>query len=486
MPPTATTSDCTVVEDDVECALTFQLTQPLGFAVTVRYWTGSGNDTATDADYVPASGELDWRPTRRLRRSASRVREDAEEEPTESFILGCEAVYFTPNGSAYIVPTGNPTTTAIVGTVTIVDDDEAVPTTPPEARYPFGPVEPMPPFEWLPTPMASRYRLTIYAQDGHTVLFAREYDAETICPNICRVPPKLTFPEARAFQWDVAGGGRTQWGPSTGLNAFEIPDFMHVIMTLTGTGDTEFNGDDRPAFTANVDVNGLVALAINDLLIAEYSGRIRRVSQDGVIRAIAGTGTPPETGCGADGQPAAGLSLPSITALAADAQGNIYFATAGPNGQCAQVRRIDAATGLLSTVAGQASGFGYWGDGGPATEAALSSVVSDLAVDHLGNIYVSDTGNRRVRRIDGLTGVITTLAGDGADEDRGDGGPATAAGLRTPRGVAVDAAGNVYVADEGAHRVRRIDVASSIVTTVAATADRATGRPTTTRSRCPS
>jgi sugar lactone lactonase YvrE len=154
---------------------------------------------------------------------------------------------------------------------------------------------------------------------------------------------------------------------------------------------------------------------------------------------------------------------PSATGVAVDANGNVYFADAG--GQI--VDRVDAATGAVTAVAGSGTA-GFSGDGGPAANAQLD-FPSGVALDGAGNLYIGDTGNGRIRRVDASTGVITTIAGTGDFGFGGDDGPATSASFRfvSPTGLAVDGVGNVYVADTGNHIIR--EIAGTTVTTIAGT-----------------
>jgi len=149
------------------------------------------------------------------------------------------------------------------------------------------------------------------------------------------------------------------------------------------------------------------------------------------------------------------------TDVSVDAAGNIYFMDQGN----LRVRKVDAATGDINTVAGNGT-LGFAGDGGPALNASFSNPRS-LFVDGAGNIYISDSNNHRVRKVDAATGDINTVAGNGVQGLSGDGGPATSAALDGPFGIFVDAAGHIFFADGGNHRIRRVDAVTGSITTVA-------------------
>src|SRR2546426_7262181 len=127
----------------------------------------------------------------------------------------------------------------------------------------------------------------------------------------------------------------------------------------------------------------------------------------------------------------------------------------------ALVLAVPALSQTINTVAG-----GGAGDGGAATIANLNSPAS-VAVDSSGNLYIADLGNSRIRKVAAATGIITTVAGNGSYTFAGDGGAATSASLNSPQSVALDASGNLYIADEANHRIRKVDAASGIITTVA-------------------
>jgi hypothetical protein len=202
--------------------------------------------------------------------------------------------------------------------------------------------------------------------------------------------------------------------------------------------------------------------AAGNLYIADsHNHRVRVVTAaTGVIATVAGTGA---AGFFGDGGPAQAAMLDLPTALALDSAGNVYVADTDNH----RIRRIAAATGKITTVAGNGV-EGFAGDAGPATAASIDSP-SGLAVDAAGNLYLADTHNGRVRTVKAATGAISTIAGVGAtggnvQQFGGDGGAATAAGMALPRGLTLDAAGNLYVADSANHRIRRISAAGTITT----------------------
>jgi large repetitive protein len=185
----------------------------------------------------------------------------------------------------------------------------------------------------------------------------------------------------------------------------------------------------------------------------------------GNVLDVAGNGT--YTGSVLDGNQAAAASLYLPTSVVLDGAGNMYIADSGHN----RIRKVTApatgsiGTGIISTIAGNGDPT-YSGDGGPAVDATLNAP-SGIAIDGAGNLYIADTGDNRIREINASTGIITTVAGTGAIGSSGDGGAATAAELNQPQGVSVDASGNLYIADTNNHRIREVKIATGIITTVA-------------------
>jgi len=236
----------------------------------------------------------------------------------------------------------------------------------------------------------------------------------------------------------------------------------NTIYTIAGTGVNNFSGDGGLATAAELNSpKGLAVDAAGDLFIADSTNnRIRRVdATTGIITTIAGTGA---FGFGGDGGLATAAEFRSPNGLVFDAAGNLFIADSSNN----KIRRVDAATGIITTVAGTGAG-GFSGDGGLATAAELN-LPRGLAIDAAGNLFIADIFNNRVRRVDAATGLITTMAGTGAGGFSGDGGLATAAELDFPEGLAIDAAGNLFIADSANNRIRRVDAATGIITTVAA------------------
>ena len=233
-----------------------------------------------------------------------------------------------------------------------------------------------------------------------------------------------------------------------------------IITTIAGTGTQGFSGDNGPAIKAQLDSpQGLVLDAANNLYIADtHNHRIRKITTStGIITTIAGTGNP---GFEGDSGPATLGHLNIPTALAIDSTGDLYIADT----QNHRIRRIDATTGIITTIAGTGT-QGFSGDNGPATNATIDSPTG-LAVDLKGNLYLADTHNHRVRRIDATTGTIATIAGTTYGVG-GDSAQASAAALALPHGLTLDATGNLYIADTANHRIRRIDATTGTITTVA-------------------
>lgn len=224
--------------------------------------------------------------------------------------------------------------------------------------------------------------------------------------------------------------------------------------TVAGTGTTGYSGSNGAATKATFASPSAVAYdSKGDLFIADTNNNVvREVSPSGVVTTIAGDG---QQGYSGDGGAATSAELNTPTGIALDSNGNLYIADSGNN----RIREV--SNGNISTVAGNGTA-GYSGDGGPATSAELD-MPSAVAVDSYGNLYIADTDNQRIREV--ASGTISTAVGDGEQGFSGDGGPATNAALDTPTGVAVDASGNLYIADSHNNRIR--EASNGTITTVA-------------------
>ena len=225
------------------------------------------------------------------------------------------------------------------------------------------------------------------------------------------------------------------------------------IRTVAGNGDQGFSGDGGPAINASLFFpSGVAVDTAGNLFIADWLNyRIRRVSPEGVIDTVAGTGLPLSFG---DGGLAINASIAPSQGVAVDGSGNLFIAETSGN----RVRQV-SPDGTIRTVAG--NGFeGFSGDGGPAFNASLG-FPEGVAVDDAGNLFIADTENLRIRQVS-PDGIIETVAGSGLVVFAGDGGPAAAATLDSPQDIAVDAVGNLFIADTGQHRIRQVSLDGTI------------------------
>jgi uncharacterized protein (TIGR03437 family) len=226
-----------------------------------------------------------------------------------------------------------------------------------------------------------------------------------------------------------------------------------IISTFAGNGRTGYSGDGGPATSATLWNPGGMAFdsAGNFYFAGGPNNRIRRVDNRGVITTVAGNGG--ATASLGDGGPAAQATIPAPSCLAIDRNDNLYFDSSSN-----VIRKVSG--GIINAFAGNGT-KGFSGDGGPAINASFAGYIADLALDTAGNLYIADRDNNRVRKVD-TKGIITTFAGNGKAATDGDGGPATAASVQSPAGLATDRAGNLYIATS--NRIRKVDAGGTITT----------------------
>ena len=248
---------------------------------------------------------------------------------------------------------------------------------------------------------------------------------------------------------------------SEGLRASGEGSDLSIVDTLVGIAQKGFSGDGGPAnrarlshpADAKIDPRGFLFISDSE------NHRIRVVDEDLVIDTFAGNG---EAGFSGDFGPATKASLNNPQAIAFDKEGNLWIADTGNH----SIRHVDLLSGIITTVAGLGQpGFG--GDGGPPSSATLNAP-GGVFLDEQGNAYIVDTANHRIRVIrGGVEGTIETIAGTGESGFSGDNGPATEARLSFPSRVTIDDIGHMWIADRGNHRIRRLDLKTGIITTLA-------------------
>ncbi len=251
----------------------------------------------------------------------------------------------------------------------------------------------------------------------------------------------------------------------TSLNCVFKIDQNGVMTRVAGNARAGYSGDGGPA--PDAQLAGPLAVAVDTadtIFIADTNNsRIRRVSTSGIITTVAGNGL---NGYLGDGGPAVSAQLANPTGIAVDESGNIFFSdtTYGVIPATNNRVRMVSPNGIITTIAGNGT-FGASGDGGPAIAAQLASP-GGVAVDSSGNLFIADIQNNRIRKV-AADGTITTVAGNGTSGFSGDNGSAGSAQLALPNAVAVDASGNLFIADELNNRIRKVTAANGTISTVA-------------------
>ena len=241
------------------------------------------------------------------------------------------------------------------------------------------------------------------------------------------------------------------------LSVFALNTSAQIITTVAGNGTAGYSGDGGQATAAEINKPYAVTFDAegNLYIVDNYNNRVRKVNTSGIISTIVGNGTAGYIG---DGGQATAAEIKNSAGIALDAAGNVYIADAGNN--C--IRKVNTA-GIISTIAGNGIS-GFSGDGGQATAAELS-LPTAVAIDTHGNFYISDDYNQRIRIVN-TAGIINTFAGNGTNGFGGDGGQATAAELFYPIGLTLDAVDNLYIADSQNQRIRKVNTLG-IISTIA-------------------
>jgi trimeric autotransporter adhesin len=255
---------------------------------------------------------------------------------------------------------------------------------------------------------------------------------------------KLSYPRGIA----VDGSGNFYIADTYANRIRVVAKGNGIITTVAGTGSIGSSGNGGLATLATIyNPRTLAVDTSRNIYIADSGNNLIRVitKSTGIITTVAGTGS---SGTGGDGGLATLASLNYPYGVAVDVSGNVYIADTLSH----RVRVVTKSTGIITTIAGIGSS-GSSGDGGLATTAALS-YPCDVTIDASGNVYIADTDNYRIRMVTKSTGTMSTVAGTGSNDYSGDGGQATSATLYNSRGVTSDALGNIYIADAGNNRVR--------------------------------
>lgn len=294
-------------------------------------------------------------------------------------------------------------------------------------------------------------------------LVAAGFPQRVTAQDLALAPSSMEFalPDSAEFSAtsvSLDGAGLNRDMANTGLS-IGIPDAS--IFTVAGTGTLGFNGDGVLATSAHLWFAAAVAVDVegNVFVTDSFNNRVRRVdARTGVIATVAGMGY---QGFSGDGGLATEAKLNSPGGVAVDLQGNILIADTFNH----RIRIVDHRTGIISTLVG--SGIqGLAGNDGLAVRAQLSEPTG-LSIDQAGNLLIADTANHRVQLVERAAGVVSTLAGTGQPGFSGDGGIGTTAQLNGPTSVAIDREGGVLIADTVNNRVRRLDMRTGTIKTIA-------------------
>jgi large repetitive protein len=302
---------------------------------------------------------------------------------------------------------------------------------------------------------------------GGTCVAGASYSAGQQCTAMIVFQPKYPGLRSGAVVIENSNGSFMGAALLAGISIGSLPVLTPgSIDTVAGDADWIYQGDGALAIDSPIFLpTGVVADAAGNVFLSDsQNNRIRRVDgQTGIISTVAGTGTPGYQG---DHVLATQTMINMPAGLLLDGAGNLYFADTGNH----IVRRVDAVTGMMTTVAGTPGVQGYSGDGASAAQAQLTFPES-VGLDEAGDLLIADTGNNVIREVNAITGIIRTVAGTGVAGFNGDNQAATTAQLSSPWSVAVAPDGSIYIADLSNNRVRKVNPAG-MISTVAGTGPR--------------
>ena len=291
------------------------------------------------------------------------------------------------------------------------------------------------------------------------------FEFKSMISNLLAQYPQLKPNVFNILDHRKGGGGASVTARRSRLaSAFAVLATLLIVATspISAHAQAQANGVEATSIPL-FEPAGIAYDAAGNMYIAELNENlIRKVDTHGIITTLAGTG---EQGYGGDNGPATSAILDSPAGIALDSSGNVYFSDSHNN----RIREINTTTGVITTIAGTGVA-GFSGDGSAATSATLNLPLG-VAVDSSGNVYIADTNNHRIRKITGTT--ISTIAGNGDQGYEGDNVLATATGLDSPNSLALDASLNVYISDTHNQRIRLVTVATGIITTYAGNGTRA-------------
>jgi sugar lactone lactonase YvrE len=296
------------------------------------------------------------------------------------------------------------------------------------------------------------------ARAGATIYYTTDGTYPTLASTIYTGP--ITVSTSETVAAIASAGGYSTSNPASAQYIIDSST-SSFIYTVAGNSTAGYSGDGGQATFADLNSPATSVLdKSGNLYIADSNNNVVRkvAAGTGIITTIAGTGV---AGFSGDGGPATSAQLNYPYGLALDSSGNLYISDLSNS----RIRKITAATGIITTIAGNGT-FGRSGDGGPATSAELSYPYG-ITIDGSGNLFIADADNDELREVVAATGSITTVAGNGSYGYSGDGGRATSASFRLPEGVAVDASGNLYIADSWNNVIRKVTASTGIISTLA-------------------